>query len=96
MPPDTPELTVVHNEAAQRFEARVQGWLCRCEYRLDGAVMVLVHTEVPPLLEGRGIAARLVAAAVAHAQAEGLKVRPLCSYVAVYFRRHPELDPLRA
>jgi predicted GNAT family acetyltransferase len=90
------DFAVVHNAELQRFEARVEGWLCRAEYRLHDSVMHLVHTEVPPALEGRGIAARLVAAALAHAQQHGLKVRPVCSYVRVYLRRHPDLQHLVA
>ena len=58
--------------------------------------MALVHTEVPPALEGRGIAAALVRAALEHATAEGLRVRPRCSYVNAYLARHPEFRPLLA
>jgi hypothetical protein len=81
---------VTHNTAASRFEARVDGHLCVADYRLAGGVMQMTHTLVPPPLEGRGIAAQMVAAALAHAREQGLKVRPSCSYVAVYMRRHPE------
>ncbi len=88
--PDPVMCEVRHNADEQRFEARVQGWLCRCDYRMHDGVMHLVHTEVPPLLEGRGIAAQLVKAALDHAQAQGLKIKPRCSYVSVYLRRHPE------
>ena len=87
---DSGPIDIVHNEAAQRFEARVQGWLCRCDYRRVDDVLQLVHTEVPPALEGRGIAARLVKAALDHAELNGLKVQPRCSYVHAYLRRHPE------
>jgi hypothetical protein len=90
------EIEVTHNEAAQRFEALVDGRLCRCDYRLAGAVMQIVHTEVPPQLQGRGMAARLVRAALAHAQTRGLKVLPLCSYVRAYMQRHPQTHGLRA
>ncbi len=93
---ETPPVNVEHCPERQRFEARVQGWLCRAEYRLHGGVMHLVHTEVPPALEGRGIAARLVRAALDHAQASGLKVNPVCSYVRAYMRRHPEVQHLLA
>ncbi|MCU0952390.1 MAG: N-acetyltransferase [Burkholderiaceae bacterium] len=81
---------IVHNVAESRFEVRIDGWLCRCDYRHADDVMQLVHTEVAPAIEGRGIAARLVKAAVDHARANGLKVQPRCSYVRVYFQRHPE------
>lgn len=93
---DTPPLDIVHNVAETRFEARIDGWLCRCDYRMHEGVMQLVHTEVPPALEGRGIAAQLVRAALAHAQASGLKVQPRCSYVRVYMQRHPDTRSLLA
>jgi predicted GNAT family acetyltransferase len=90
------DIEVIHNQPAQRFEARVGGELAVAAYRLDGEVMAMVHTEVPEALEGRGIASRLVQAAFDHAQAQGLKIRPLCSYVAAWARRHPERAALLA
>lgn len=90
------DIEVIHNEPAQRFEAHVDGQLALAAYRLDGQVMAMVHTEVPSALEGRGIASRLVQAAFDHAQAQGLKIRPLCSYVAAWARRHPEHAALLA
>jgi predicted GNAT family acetyltransferase len=87
---------IVHNRDAARFEARIDGWLCRCDYMLIDGVMHLVHTEVAPALEGRGIAARLVRAALDHAQVQGLKVRPRCSFVRDYMKRHPETQSLLA
>jgi uncharacterized protein len=82
--------TVVHNAAAQRFEAEAGGRLSVCVYRRFGDVLHLTHTEVPRALEGQGIAAALVRSALAWARSEGLRVRPSCSYVATYMRRHPE------
>jgi uncharacterized protein len=80
---------VQHNTDASRFETSVDGHLCVADYRLAGDVMTMTHTFVPPSLEGRGIAAALVAAALTHARAAGLRVRPDCSYVARYMQRHP-------
>ncbi|UUX94107.1 GNAT family N-acetyltransferase [Aquabacterium sp. J223] len=82
---------VRHNAGASRFEAEVDGELSIAEYRLDGDVMSLTHTVVPEAQEGHGIASALAQAAFAHAQAEGLKVRPLCAFMAAYVQRHPEL-----
>ncbi len=93
MAPSTP-IEVLHNRDASRFEAQVNGRLARCDYRLNDGVMLLTHTEVPAALEGRGIAAALVRAALQHARASGLRVRPMCSYVAVYLRRHLEYQDL--
>ena len=58
--------------------------------------MVIDHTGVPREFEGRGIAARLVNAAISDARTEGFKITPLCSYVVAQFRRHPEWADLRA
>jgi predicted GNAT family acetyltransferase len=85
-----------HNEPARRFEADVDGRLALATYRRDGDVLLMTHTEVPPAAQGRGIAAALVAAALQWARAEGLRVRPLCSYVAAYMRRHPDTQDLLA
>lgn len=85
---------VVHNPAASRFEADVQGRLAVCAYREAGGVLHLTHTEVPPAAQGQGIAAALVKATLDWARAEGRRVRPLCSYVAAYMRRHPETQDL--
>ena len=74
--------------------AALDGGIARADYRLVGNVMRLVHTEVPPAFTGRGIAARLVRAALDHARERGLKVQPACSYVRDYMRRHPETHAL--
>ena len=91
-----PPVAVVHNASRERFEATVDGHLCVADYRLDGPVMHMTHTEVPPALQGRGIAARLVQAAIDHARAAHLKINPQCSYVRVYMQRHPDTLSLRA
>lgn len=87
---------VQHNAAAHRFEVFIDGQLSRADYRLQDGVMHIVHTEVPAQQEGRGIAARVVRAALEHARGHGYKVRPACSYVRTFMARHPEYDDLRA
>lgn len=89
-------ITVTHNPAAERFEAAIGPALAVCDYRRTGDVVVMHHTEVPAAMQGRGIAAELVAAALAWIRAEGLHVRPTCSYVAAYMRRNPETLDLLA
>ena len=94
MPPTDADLDIVHNLAAQRFEATVDGDLCRADYRRVCDTLHLVHTEVPPPHEGRGIAGALVQAVLDYAADNRLKVVPLCSYVRAYIRRHPETQAL--
>jgi uncharacterized protein len=88
------EIRVQHNGPASRFEAQIAGELALCAYRRQGDVLVLHHTEVPPVAQGQGVAAALVRAALAWAREQGLRVRPSCSYVAGYMRRHPDTQDL--
>ena len=81
---------VRHNAPASRFEATVEGWLCVAAYTLGDGVMRIYHTEVPPAVGNRGIAAQIVRAAFDYAEAHDLQVEPRCSYVRSYMRRHPE------
>lgn len=93
-PEEMTDPIVTHNPANSRFEATVDGHLCVAEYRTQAGVMSINHTFVPPVLEGRGIAALLVAAALAHAREQSLRVQPVCSYVAAYMRRRPDTHDL--
>lgn len=92
-PADTP-LQITHRPEIGRFETHVDGLRCEADYLLDGRVMRMTHTGVPSALEGRGIAAALVKAALSWARSQQLKVDPLCSYVRVYIKRHPEWQDL--
>ncbi len=93
--PMTPP-AITHNAAAHRFENIQNGALAECSYRLNGDVMDLHHTGVPVALQGQGLAAWLVKAALDHARAHRLRVQPSCSYVAAYMQRHPETQDLLA
>lgn len=89
-------LPVEHDTRASRFVVRTPQGEAECCYRRQDGLLLVTHTEVPPALEGRGLAARVVEATLGWARQEGLKVRPLCSYVAVYMRRHPQTRDLLA
>jgi len=88
--------TPVHVAGAHRFEATLDGHAGRLDYSVRDGVLTIVHTEVDPALEGKGVAGALVRAALEHARASGLKVRPRCEYAASYMERHPETMALRA
>ena len=92
----TPPPPIVHDLARQRFEAEVEGGVAHADYQRVGDTLHMMHTEVPPASEGRGIAAALVEAALDFAAENRLKVVPLCGYVRAYMRRHPETLPLLA
>ena len=81
---------VTDNQDASRFEITADGRLAELRYRLRGDQLVLVHTGVPPELEGRGIGGTLVAAAVDRAAEQGLTVVPLCPFARGWLERHPD------
>ena len=91
---DLDNVIVENNEAAQRFEAKVDTYLALMHYRRAGEAIVFTHTEVPEELEGQGIAGRLARTALEYARARQLTVVPFCPFVASYIRRHHEYADL--
>ncbi len=84
-------MSVIEHEAhAHRFATVVDSRRAVLEYVLADNVMTITHTEVPPAIGGRGIAAELMRAALNVAHAAGWAVNPACSYAAAYMRRHPD------
>ena len=83
-------LTVTNNEVAQQFEVDVGGLLARLVYERTGGRIILIHTEVPAALEGRGIGSLLARTALDDAGARQLRVVPRCPFVRSYIERHPE------
>jgi predicted GNAT family acetyltransferase len=83
------------NELRYEIEAdgEVAGFLM---YRIEPGVLELVHTDVDPKWEGKGVGAALVQGALDDVRARGLKMRPYCPFVAAYIRRHPEYEDLVA
>jgi uncharacterized protein len=74
-----------------RFVVRVDGYEAFLEYERDGDVLDVRHTFTPPELRGREIAAALTRAAIEHVRAQGLRLRPTCSYTRRYLAQHPAL-----
>lgn len=85
-----------NNPAAQRYELEVDGALAVMDYQARSGALLITHTRVPSALEGRGIGGRLVAGALADIRAQGLKIVPLCSFVAAYLDSHPDDQDLLA
>jgi predicted GNAT family acetyltransferase len=92
---ETANLVVSDNPAELRYELRLGDLIVgEIRYRLEPGIVVLVHTEVSPASEGQGLGARLVAGALDDIRARGLRVVPICPFVLVYIRRHPEYADL--
>lgn len=85
-----------HNTARNRFERDVDGGLALAFYRLADGVMTFTHTEVPSDLRGRGIGSAFLHDVLTEVRAQGLKVVPLCPFVADYIDAHREFADLLA
>ncbi len=57
---------------------------------VDGSEIAIDHTFTPPTFRGRDVASRLMERRIADARREGRRIRPVCSYAAAQFRRHPD------
>jgi predicted GNAT family acetyltransferase len=82
------------NPGEQRFELAIDGEMAVAVYHLDGDVITFEHTFVPEALRGRGLATRVVKAALDAARSRGLKVVPQCPTFAAYVKSHPESHDL--
>lgn len=90
------DITIVHNPEQNRYEIREGGSVIGLtEYRPgDTDRRVFVHTEVDPAYGGRGLAGRLVHFALDDVAAAGLRIVPVCPYVAKYVSTHHDWDDL--
>lgn len=59
-------------------------------FSIAGDNLTVYHTEVSETLKGKGVSTQLLETMVKYARDNKLKVFPLCPYVNVQFRRHPE------
>lgn len=90
------------SETAGEYRAHVEGspHIGRLTWVQHGPehnrVRAAEHTLVPPELGGRGIAGKLVDALIADAREQCFKVKPVCSYVAKAFEKHPEWGDIKA
>lgn len=89
---DATAATLHRDEDGARYLLTLDGTdIGLIDYVRRGDVLDFHHTEVAPAYEGHGFGTRLVALALADVRERGLQVRPTCSFVRAYVRRHPDL-----
>lgn len=88
---------VTRNDDAGRYEVTVDGELAGfAEFRdHPSGVREMPHTVVETPYKGRGLAGIIVRYALDEIRADGLRVRPTCSYVNNYLTTHPDYADLR-
>lgn len=97
MSTSTPDISMADRPERERYEIVVDGELAGfVQYRERNGALDLVHTEVLPAFEGRGLAGRVAQYALDDARRKGRQIVPSCSYIARYVERRPELQDLLA
>ena len=92
---ESEEISISNQGDRQRYEIAVAGELAGfVDYRAQGESVALVHTEVLPQFEGRGLAGRLAEFALEDVRRQGATVVPRCSYIAKYIQGHPGMQDL--
>ncbi|GAA4597584.1 GNAT family N-acetyltransferase [Planotetraspora phitsanulokensis] len=82
---------VVDDAEKARYEILVDGQVAGfAEYRLRPGKIVFTHTVIRDEFEGKGLGSKLVSTALDRSRDAGLKVVPLCPFVAGYIERHPD------
>ena len=91
----SPSLKVRDNPDRHRFEIDLgDGSVAIAEYTLPAGKIMFTHTEVPDAHEGHGIGTTLIRFALDAARERGLKVIPICPFVAAYMQEHAEVQDL--
>ncbi|AKD56300.1 GNAT family N-acetyltransferase [Spirosoma radiotolerans] len=89
------ETSIKNNTHHHRFELETDGKLSIVEYQqVDDETLALTHTEVDPSLEGHGVGSKLVEGVLQYIEQHDQKIVPLCPFVSVFLKRHPDWNRL--
>ncbi|MFC0843724.1 GNAT family N-acetyltransferase [Streptomyces noboritoensis] len=91
----TPAPVVRHVDARHRYEILVGDKRAGLTaYRDRGGQRVFFHTEIDDAYAGQGLAAILVEQALADVRASGMRIVPVCPYVAKFLTKHHEFEDI--
>ena len=81
---------LIDNQEAKQYEFHIADSIAKIEYIKTQDKIFLTHTEVPKRLEGQGIGTELAKQVLEDIDKKELTLVPLCPFVALYIKRHPE------
>jgi uncharacterized protein len=88
-PPAAGEVAIVDTPERERFEARIGSKVIGfSQYRLRDGSIDLLHTEIDPDYEGKGIGSQLAKGVLTEVIGRGLAVTVRCPFISAYLRRH--------
>ena len=85
---------LIDNAQAKQFQFNLENGIAKIEYIKAKEKIYLTHTEVPEAYEGKGIGSELIRQTLEHIKQQGWTLIPLCPFVAMYLKRHPEWKDL--
>jgi len=88
------EEKVIHDKAKSHFIIVINGKESLVDYFIEKKKMNLYHTYTHPDLRGKGLAAKVVEAALEYAKENNLKVVPGCSYVQDFISKNKKYKEL--
>lgn len=88
-------MNIEHETAGNRFVTKMEGEEAFISYDMaNGTTLNLLHTEVPPSFEGKGVASALARFAFDYAREKGYRVTPTCEFLSSWIQKHHEYDDI--
>lgn len=82
---------LIDNTENHQYEFHIGKLVPKIEYiKSKNGEIYLTHTEVPVQLEGKGVGSQLVEKVLKDIEQQGLRLVPLCPFVAGYIKKHPD------
>ena len=85
---------MINDEERMRFEIALGEEFAFIEYRWHDGNIVLMHTEVPESMRGKGIAQKLAKEAFEYIRDHNLQAVVYCPFLLSYLKRHPEYSDM--
>jgi uncharacterized protein len=88
-------MEIKHDKEAQKFYLVNEGKESYVLYRMQkNNIMNIFRTYVPPEKRNKGLAGKVVKAALDYARENNLKVIPACSYTEYFISKNKEYEDL--
>jgi uncharacterized protein len=89
------DIVVSNDPESRRYEAFVEGAPAGfADYHAQPGLITVLHTEIDPSFEGRGVGSAFVRGMLDDIHSQGARVLPVCPFVRAFLQRHPEYAEL--
>jgi uncharacterized protein len=90
-------IEIADHPAKSRYDISIDGEVVGfCSYRDTGDVFLIPHAEVDPRVGGRGLGTQLARGTLDDLRRRGVKVVPLCPFIAAFIAKNPDYQDLVA